>query len=231
MSRSASKGWIAESMYSEKHSVRVLVCANNSEELAELQAIIRESDALQLVASSLGHDPLERVTQSARPEVIVDQSGADTPDGAFSTDPPGSSVVRILLVSDSQLGDAMEALRSVASPVRGVLPMWSSGGEICAAVEAVAEGLIVLHPDLVNHLVAPTLVAPDSDPSVQALSPRETEILNLLAGGLGNKQIASQLKISEHTVKFHVTSIFNKLNVSSRAEAVAIGARRGLILF
>lgn len=217
-------------MLSEKHSVRVLVCANSAQEVAELQAIIRESDALQLVASSLGHDPLERVIQSARPEVIVDQSGVDAPDGAFPTDPPGSSVVRILLVSDSQLADAMEALRSGASPVRGVLPMWSSDGEICAAVEAVAEGLIVLHPDLVNHL-APTSVAPDSDPAVQALSPRETEILNLLAGGLGNKQIASQLKISEHTVKFHVTSIFNKLNASSRAEAVAIGARRGLILF
>jgi NarL family two-component system response regulator YdfI len=218
-------------MLSEKNSVRVLVCANSAQEVAELQAIIRESDALQLVASSLGHDPLDRVIQSARPEVILDQSGVDPPDGAFTTDPPGSSVVRILLVSDSQLADAMEALRSDASSVRGVLPMWSSDGEICAAVEAVAEGLIVLHPDLVNHHLPPTSIAPDSDPAIQALSPRETEILNLLAGGLGNKQIASQLKISEHTVKFHVTSIFNKLNASSRAEAVAIGARRGLILF
>jgi len=64
----------------------------------------------------------------------------------------------------------------------------------------------------------------------QALSPREGEILNLLAAGLGNKEIAWQLKISEHTVKFHVTSIFNKLGASTRAEAVALGMRRGLIV-
>lgn len=62
------------------------------------------------------------------------------------------------------------------------------------------------------------------------LSPRESEVLNLLAAGLGNKEIAWRLKISEHTVKFHVTSIFNKLNASGRAEAVAIGVRHGLIL-
>jgi DNA-binding NarL/FixJ family response regulator len=62
------------------------------------------------------------------------------------------------------------------------------------------------------------------------MSPRESEILNLLASGLGNKEIARLLKISDHTVKFHVTSIFNKLGVSSRTEAVAIGIHRGLIV-
>jgi two-component system, NarL family, response regulator YdfI len=69
-----------------------------------------------------------------------------------------------------------------------------------------------------------------STPLGQQLSPRETEILNMLASGLGNKEIAWRLKISQHTVKFHVTSIFNKLNVSSRAEAVAVGVRLGLII-
>ena len=68
------------------------------------------------------------------------------------------------------------------------------------------------------------------DAAFQTLSPREGEILNLLAAGLANKEIAWQLKISEHTVKFHIASLFNKLNASTRAEAVAIGARQGLIL-
>jgi DNA-binding NarL/FixJ family response regulator len=70
----------------------------------------------------------------------------------------------------------------------------------------------------------------EDGPTREHLSPRESEILNLLAAGLANKEIARQLKISDHTVKFHVTSIFNKLNASSRAEAVALGIRRGLIL-
>jgi DNA-binding NarL/FixJ family response regulator len=122
-------------------------------------------------------------------------------------------------------------VRSSRIPVRGILPPWCSDYEIRAAIAAAADGLIVLHPDFAERGLA---VSPpplrEAGPVGEALSPREHEILQLLAAGLGNKQVAAQLKISEHTVKFHVNSIFNKLNASSRAEAVAIGARRGLIL-
>jgi DNA-binding CsgD family transcriptional regulator len=62
------------------------------------------------------------------------------------------------------------------------------------------------------------------------LSPREREILGLVADGLGNKIVASRLGISEHTVKTHIASIFTKLGADTRAEAVAIGARQGMIL-
>jgi DNA-binding NarL/FixJ family response regulator len=110
--------------------------------------------------------------------------------------------------------------------------MWATSREIQAAVEAAANGMLVFHPDVAEH-VAKTSNTPPRASSVslgQHLSPRESEILNLLAAGLGNKEIAWRLKISDHTVKFHVTSIFNKLGASSRAEAVAIGIRRGLIV-
>jgi DNA-binding NarL/FixJ family response regulator len=63
-----------------------------------------------------------------------------------------------------------------------------------------------------------------------ALTPREREVLALLAEGVGNKTIAWKLAISEHTVKFHVASIMGKLNATSRTEAVAVGIRKGLIL-
>ena len=62
------------------------------------------------------------------------------------------------------------------------------------------------------------------------LTPRELEVLRMIADGLGNKQIAARLAISEHTVKFHVGSVFAKTHASTRAEAVMIGARRGLIV-
>ncbi|OLP17229.1 hypothetical protein BST81_17970, partial [Leptolyngbya sp. 'hensonii'] len=64
----------------------------------------------------------------------------------------------------------------------------------------------------------------------QNLTSREVEVLEMLAIGLGNKTIAKQLQISEHTVKFHISSLFSKLHVSNRTEAVAIGARQGLIM-
>jgi DNA-binding NarL/FixJ family response regulator len=65
---------------------------------------------------------------------------------------------------------------------------------------------------------------------VEPLTSREREVLQLLARGLGNKEIAAGLKISEHTVKFHVASILGKLGASTRTEAVTVGLRRGLVL-
>nr|WP_242045938.1 response regulator transcription factor [Leptolyngbya sp. FACHB-16] len=97
-------------------------------------------------------------------------------------------------------------------------------------VEAIATGLVVLHPEVAEALLK-GLAEPD-EPEVASdapLTPREIEVLQLLATGLGNKAIARQLNISEHTVKFHISSIFSKLNATSRTEAVTLGMRQGLI--
>jgi DNA-binding NarL/FixJ family response regulator len=113
------------------------------------------------------------------------------------------------------------------SGLRAILPLQASAHEIAVAIEAAAEGLIVLHPDAVNSRQG---TGPGSRPPEAPLTVREIEVLHLLAEGFANKNIAWKLKISEHTVKFHIASIFTKLNVSSRAEAVTIGIRQGVIL-
>jgi NarL family two-component system response regulator YdfI len=128
------------------------------------------------------------------------------------------------------LTDREEAAAILASPhsgLRAVLPLDAAAHEILAAIAAAMEGLIVLHPDLLTSL--PIAGHPPATPDA-SLTPREIEVLRMLGEGLANKNIAWKLGISEHTVKFHITSIFTKLNVSSRAEAVATGMRRGLIL-
>ena len=70
----------------------------------------------------------------------------------------------------------------------------------------------------------------ESDDALQEITPREIEILRMLARGLMNKEIAAELAISEHTVKFHISSILDKLGAATRTEAVTLGIRRGLIL-
>jgi len=122
-----------------------------------------------------------------------------------------------------------EALRS---GVRAVLPPEAAPEEIVAAVEAAATGLVALHPDAVEALLPAAPPSPRSMPASPhpPLSSREVEVLGMLAEGLGNKQIAWRLGISEHTVKFHLSSIFTKMDVSSRTEAVALGVRLGLIM-
>jgi DNA-binding NarL/FixJ family response regulator len=109
-----------------------------------------------------------------------------------------------------------------------VLPLRASAEEIAAALDAASAGLVAMPRSLVG-VQAPTRVAPRVAP-LAALTPRETEILGLLATGLGNKTIAVRLGISEHTVKSHVTSLFGRLGVSTRAEAVAAGVRLGILM-
>ncbi|MCY7276017.1 MAG: LuxR C-terminal-related transcriptional regulator [Phormidesmis sp. CAN_BIN44] len=106
-----------------------------------------------------------------------------------------------------------------------------SGSPLVGAIVAVAAGLTVLHPDVMETLlpVLPATTRPLPETPIQALTSREVEVLGMLAEGLGNKTIARRLTISEHTVKFHISSIFSKLNASSRTEAVILGARQGLI--
>jgi len=143
-------------------------------------------------------------------------------------DSPGPAIVG--LAEDPTASWAAQALRSGLS---AILPRHATAAEILAAVEAASVGLIVLHPGALGSLLSeqlpPAHLAPHS-PN-QALSPREIEILGMLAEGLGNKEIAWRLKISEHTVKFHISSIFTKLDVSSRTEAVTLGIRLGLVTF
>jgi len=104
----------------------------------------------------------------------------------------------------------------------GVLPMDVESEELCAAVRALAAGLVVGTPRL---LTMSSEMAQEPGP----LTEREVQILGLLSTGLANKQVAAELGISEHTVKFHVSSIYNKLSVGNRAEAVREGLRHGWI--
>lgn len=132
-------------------------------------------------------------------------------------------------IEDAEPGPPVVLLTDHPNPPAGVaavLPGSATRAQILAAIQAVAAGLLVQHPDLVS----PTPQRDVRAVSVQPLTEREIQVLGMLSQGLANKNIAWKLGISEHTVKFHVSSIFAKLNVSSRTEAVALGARLGLVL-
>lgn len=139
--------------------------------------------------------------------------------------PPGV----VMLTDDPRPALGVELLRRGG---RAVLPRHASSEEIVAAIEAVAAGLVVLHPEAMTSLRSASLARPAAVAAVadQRLTAREIEILGLIAEGLGNKAIAARLRISDHTVKFHIASIFAKLNAGSRTEAVTIGVRQGLIM-
>ncbi len=113
-------------------------------------------------------------------------------------------------------------------PVRAVLPLNASIAEVAAAIVAAAADLTVLTPAQVRRWFQGRESLQHSA-MIEPLTPRESQVLRMLADGLGNKEIAVELGISDHTAKFHVTQILGKLDAGSRTEAVAIGIRRGLV--
>jgi DNA-binding NarL/FixJ family response regulator len=128
------------------------------------------------------------------------------------------------------------ALLNLPFPIWGLLPLDATTEELSAAVHALQEGLLVGAPHLMQAVAAAPPKSKERqelgfwEGSLAPLTSRESEVLQLLAQGLANKQIALSLGISEHTVKFHVSSIYSKLGASSRTEAVSIGARLGLVV-
>lgn len=98
----------------------------------------------------------------------------------------------------------------------------ASAEQIVQSIKGVASGLMIF-----DSALAPP--SPDDEPLTERLTPREIEVLQLLADGLGNKEIGARLNISEHTIKFHIRSILGKLGAASRTEAVTRGLRSGLI--
>ena len=198
--------------------IRLLIAASSAVVRAGLESLAASNPAIELAGSFADLASVEAL----RPDVILAAASLDELPGPAD----GTAPAIVVLSSQPQAVWTRDALRL---GVRAVLPRDASAPEILAAVEAAATGLAVVDPrDLEALLSGSAAAAVPAEPSV--LTPRELEVLRMMAEGAANKTIAWKLGISEHTAKFHVASILNKLNASTRAEAVAIGIRKGLIL-
>jgi DNA-binding NarL/FixJ family response regulator len=140
-----------------------------------------------------------------------------------------SDVAVVVLADGMTAAASADALRA---GIRAALPGDISPEQLVSALQAVASGLLVLHPSHADEgLAAGSSPTRALDELAESLTSRELEVLQMLAAGLSNKEIAARLNISEHTVKFHVASILGKLGAASRTEAVSLGIRHGLVLF
>ena len=207
----------------------VLIVAPTAIARAKLAAVVGASKTLYPVVGAADLSLPEHV-EAAQYEVLLVDLGSERAAAwlrNLGAEPVPPAIVLLTEEARRPLGAA--ALRA---GVRAVLPRHASGEEIIAAIEAAAAGLIVIHPDTVGAFQpGPSASTRAGVVSArQPLTPREIEVLGMIAEGLGNKIIAARLGISEHTVKFHIASIFVKLNARSRTEAVTIGVRQGLLM-
>ncbi|MBE9064598.1 response regulator transcription factor [cf. Phormidesmis sp. LEGE 11477] len=139
--------------------------------------------------------------------------------------------VLVLLENGIETKARASAAQLVSTGVVSLVPVDISENQLRCAISAIISGFNLSHPSVTEILFAQVdpafdLVEPNS---IDPLTPREVQVLNQLAGGLSNKAIAQALTISENTVKFHISAILAKLNVSSRTEAVSVGVRAGLV--
>jgi DNA-binding NarL/FixJ family response regulator len=131
----------------------------------------------------------------------------------------------LVLISEEE--HAVSRLRAMQLRGWGVVPPDAPPEELAAAVAAAGQGLTVLPKAVTERLLHEP--AASAEELSETLTAREREVLDLLGHGLSNKLIGRELHISEHTVKFHISSLYAKLGVNNRAEAVSRGARYGLI--
>jgi len=205
-------------------AIRIAVAATSAVRRAGLESIIRSHPEFQLAGSFGTVASLAPFARSTELDVIVIDSNSIHD---LLLEPTSEAAIVLL----TEVSDARSISRLLRSGVRAILSRESEPDDVLSAIFAVYDGLVLLSMPTAESLAAvfggqPLQV---EDELSEEITSRETDVLRMLAEGLVNKEIAARLGISEHTVKFHISSILDKLGASTRTEAVTQGIRRGLI--
>jgi len=205
------------------------VVAVSSMAQAGMASLVESVPGLE-VAASLGPGAAARIGGQVEPDVcLVD---LERPRDAEDILGPLLASLDCPLVAMTE-PDGFDAAR--AAGAIGVVTPSIPPGALAAALQAACLGVGVVYPPAA---LVPTMTAPADEPAeaggpgarpLEVLTPRELQVLRLMADGLTNQQVAARLEISEHTAKFHVSAVLGKLGAQSRAEAVTKGYRFGLI--
>ena len=201
--------------------LRVVVVAADPLARGGLAALLGAEPGL-IVSSQLSADDGLDGLRDVADAVLLDLGAGPRPSPAAVESAARSGLPVLVLVQDED--DAVEA---VAAGARGVLFRDAGRERLVSALRAMREGLLALDPGLAALVPRPR---PAPAGLVEPLTPREMEVLQLLAQGLTNKTIAERLGISDHTAKFHVNAILGKLGAQSRTEAIVQAARLGLVI-
>jgi two-component system nitrate/nitrite response regulator NarL len=211
--------------FSNLENVRVLIVAEDPLARAGIAALLATQRGCVIAGQIAVDSELANAQSVYRPDVIVWDLGSD-PSRALER---ANSVRDLGVPMVALLPDETDAAEAWAFGARGLLPRDTNAKKLAAALAAVAQELAVIDPTFATALF-PAARDPTRPQPVEELTPRELQVLRLMAEGQSNKTIARALGISEHTVKFHVNAILGKLNVASRTEAVVHATRLGLIL-
>ncbi len=210
-----------------KNQPHILLASNSS---------ARRSRLSSLVLKKFKHEELKVVSGFSAYRLSLEATAADILIADLEGPSAVAKMIEVLRESPGRLGavaliddpDPQWVHGALDAGVNAIISHNPDADELHLAIAAAEAGLILLHPSSARNLAVRNL-QPSPSTSVETLTARECQVLRLISEGLGNKEIAARLGISEHTAKFHISSILGKLGVASRTEAVSDGIRKGLI--
>jgi len=208
--------------------IRVLIADDHMVVREGLRAILEAAPDLLPVGEATDGAEAVRLVGEKTPDVVLMDLRMPGMDGIEAIRQISAQYPEVQVVILTTYDEDDYIVRGLRAGARGYLLKDSGRKVLFEAIRAAARGESLLPPEVVAKVVA-NLQSPHQPVEAEALSKRENQVLAQLVRGAPNKEIALELSISERTVKAHVTSIFNKLGASSRAEAVAIALRTGLL--
>jgi DNA-binding NarL/FixJ family response regulator len=205
----------------------IVLASNSSTRRARLSDLLRKK---------VKHGTLQMVSSVSLSQAYLEHAGADVLIADVDSPSAAAQAVRVLRAS-ARIGvvalidspDPSWVQEALDVGMNAIISRDPDADELHLAFAAAEAGLVLLDPSWVRNLAARNLTHSSESDDVEPLTPRECQVLRLISEGLANKEIAARLEISEHTAKFHISSILGKLGVSSRTEAVSDGIRKGLI--
>ncbi len=207
-------------------TIRVLLVDDHSVVRQGLRMFLGLDDELEVVGEARNGVEAVRLAQELNPDVVLMDILMPEMDGLEATRriraaQPDTEVIALTSVLENE--KVFDAIRSGAI---GYLLKDTESEELRRAIKAAAAGQVQLSPQAAARLLRDERPA---EPQIEALTPRETEVLQLMARGLANKEIARDLGIGEKTVKTHVSNILSKMGVLSRTQAALQAVRMGLV--
>ncbi len=215
-------------MQPEPAPIRVLIADDHPVVRRGMGALLASLDGVQVVGEAADGAAAVREAQLSRPDVVVMDLQMPSIDGVEATRRLAAAVPDTAVLVLTMFEDDETVFAAMRAGARGYLLKGAGQDEIMAAIRSVVAGQVVIGPGVANRLLGYLTDPPAQEPAFPELTPRERQVLDLMAQGHNNATIAARLQLSAKTVGNHISAIFAKLRVASRAEAVARARDGGL---